>query len=375
MGFARSIGFTPLLSLLLSCTADSTPAAAQARNFAGRWAYTEAGQTAELNLSQEPGSGRVTGTFSLFGSAAPIEGEAGSGALVVTRVGGVPASADNGTIVGRLEGGALMLTVIQPGAEPVVLALTRQGGQPGEPNVSTSVGDFAGRWEAASDDGTNQEVVELAAAGGEVSGTLTVFEHGYFSNRTKVVREIAVRGSLRQGALALQAWDAEAGPASAVSGSAMRRGDYLVLRIGSGESSYARPGVELVRSAEGSAEAAALARAITGQVYSVASQAAGRDGFVGGRVRIALCADGRMEYDASDLASLPGGLPDAGVDMGGTRTRRGGWGIVLRAGAPVVRAQWEGTGTSYSLTEYFQIRPTAGGATIDGRELGASGEC
>ena len=62
--------------------------------------------------------------------------------------------------------------------------------------------------------------------------------------------------------------------------------------------------------------------------------------------------------------------------MGATRTRRGSWDIVLRAGAPAVRAQWQGTGTSYSLTEYFQIGTSAGqSAVINGRELPVTGGC
>jgi hypothetical protein len=83
-----------------------------------------------------------------------------------------------------------------------------------------------------------------------------------------------------------------------------------------------------------------------------------------------------MAYDVSDLASLPDGA-GGGSDMGSTRTRRGTWGIVLRAGAPTVRAQWEGSGSSYSLTEYFQVSAVLGGraAVIDGRELPVEGSC
>ena len=114
------------------------------------------------DLRQEPGSTRVTGTFSLFGGSAPIEAETGSGALVVTSVGG--------------------------------------------------------------------------------TGTLTVYEHGYFSGRTRTLRELVIRGSFRQGALTLRAWDEEADPANAVAGSALRRGEYLVLRLDSGESVYAPHG-------------------------------------------------------------------------------------------------------------------------------------
>jgi hypothetical protein len=234
--------------------------------------------------------------------------------------------------------------------------------------------DFAGQWETASDDGTTVEVLELAAAGTDVSGSLTVYERGYFSGRTSVVREIVIQGTPGPGGLAIQAWDAAADPGEGTPGTALRRGEYLVLRIGDAESSYAPPGVELVRSAEGSAEAEALARAVAGRIYGAGGQASGRGGFVGGRIRIAFCADGRMEYDASDLTSTP----DAGggsVDLGSARTRRGGWEIVLRGGEPVVRAHWDGTGSSYSLSEYFRIRPAGVGAVFDGRERAHRGWC
>jgi len=234
--------------------------------------------------------------------------------------------------------------------------------------------DFAGQWESASDDGTAVEVVELSAAGTEVSGSLTVYQRGYFSGRASVVREIVLQGRMERNGLAIQAWDAAADPGDATPGTALRRGEYLVLRIGNAESPYAPPGVELVRSAEGSPEAEALARAVAGHVYSAGSQTSGRGGLVGGRLRIAFCADGRMEYDFSDLASAPDGSGGS-MDMGSTRTRRGGWQIVLRGGEPVVRAAWEGTGSSYSLSEYFRVRPTGNGAVIDGRELAVRGEC
>jgi hypothetical protein len=46
-------------------------------------------------------------------------------------------------------------------------------------------------------------------------------------------------------------------------------------------------------------------------------------------------------------------------------------------GAPAVRADWEGTGTSYGLTHYFRVRPSANGrsALIDGAEVPLAGEC
>jgi hypothetical protein len=51
--------------------------------------------------------------------------------------------------------------------------------------------------------------------------------------------------------------------------------------------------------------------------------------------------------------------------------------VVLYAGAPAVEAHWQGTGTSYSLTRYFRIRPDAAGrsANVDGDDLPLAGRC
>jgi len=376
-----------------------------AQDLSGRWVYEESGQTAELDIRHNPATGRVSGTFSLFGQSAPLVGRSQAGSLVVERLGDVPTSAENGTMTGRLQGGTLVFTVAQPGESPVTLPMSRRGGptaeaEPDAASASESPGadvrpsgphggagdagaasapsarSFAGRWEAASDDGTAQEVVEIAADGGTVTGTLTVLEHGYYSRRTSVKRRLALRGTLRGGTLQLRIWDAEGSPNDAVAGSARLRGEYLVLRAGEGESGYARPGTPLVRSAEGSAAAAALARAVTGRIYSASQQAGGRGAFVGGRVRLALCGDGTVAYDASDVAATPGPL-GGGVDMGGTVTRRGAWDVVLLAGAPVVRARWQGTGSSYSLTAYFRIQPDASGrsANVDGLQLPVTERC
>ena len=75
--------------------------------------------------------------------------------------------------------------------------------------------------------------------------------------------------------------------------------------------------------------------------------------------------------DESDVGSVPNG------DIGSSRSRRGTWQIVLRAGAPTVRAQWEGTGSSYSLIEYFDVGPSSDGraATVDGTRLPVTGQC
>src|SRR5688500_11701626 len=93
------------------------------------------------------------------------------------------------------------------------------------PSAAQSAGDFAGRWESTSDDGTNQEVIELEAAGNEVRGLLSVLEHGYFSRRTTVKQELPLSGVLSGRALALQIDNANGGTTAA---SATLRGEYLV---------------------------------------------------------------------------------------------------------------------------------------------------
>jgi hypothetical protein len=132
-----------------------------------------------------------------------------------------------------------------------------------------------------------------------------------------------------------------------------------------------------VRSADGSAEAETLARQLVGRIYSVTNQASGRGAFVGGRVKLALCADGSIAYDASNLVATPSPLGDAGVDGGESVSRRGQWSVVLLAGAPMVQARWQGTGSSYSLTRYFTIRPDPSGqsAEVDGKRLPMTGRC
>jgi hypothetical protein len=156
------------------------------------------------------------------------------------------------------------------------------------------------------------------------------------------------------------------------------RSEFLVFLINGTEISvYARPGRPLVTVAEGSPEATALANAIRGKIYSTNQQVAGRGGFVGGRVKIAFCANGSMSYDASDVGTVPGATSGETNDLGSSISRRGGWNVVLLGGAPVVRADWEGTGTSYSLTRYFRVRPSAQGksAHIDGAEVPLAGSC
>ena len=65
------------------------------------------------------------------------------------------------------------------------------------------------------------------------------------------------------------------------------------------------------------------------------------------------------------------------MDGGTSWSRRGTWSVVLYAGAPAVRAEWEGTGTTYSLVDYIRIEPSADGesAVVDGTRLPVTGQC
>lgn len=244
-----------------------------------------------------------------------------------------------------------------------------------DPFTPSSPDDFAGTWEAVSDDGTSTETAEFEISGTTATGSLRSLERGYYSGRVTVTADVAFRGTARAGGLDLRLWDATTGsPQTGVDGRALRRGPYLIVRIDDGESSYARRGESLIASAQGSAAAEAFARAIAGRIYSSSSQASGRGAFVGNRVRLALCSDGTIAFDVSDVATTGGS--DA-VDMGSSTSRRGSWDVVLLAGLPAVRAQWNGTGSSYSLTRYFRIRPGASGssASVDGTELQTTGSC
>ena len=242
-----------------------------------------------------------------------------------------------------------------------------QGATPAEP------ADFAGKWEVASDDGTYIETAEIEVSGQAVRGVLRSLERGYYSGRLTLKAEVAMRGTPRAGGLDLLAWDVATGSEeNAVKGRGWKRGNFLILQIGNGETSYARPGVSVIESAEGSAAAEKFAQQIVGRVYSASTGASGRGAFVGSRARLALCADGSVAFDVSDVATTGGA--DA-VDMGSSTSRRGQWQVVLLAGLPVVRAQWSGSGSTYSLTRYFRIEPLASGARIDGTELPVTGRC
>jgi hypothetical protein len=239
--------------------------------------------------------------------------------------------------------------------------------------------DFAGRWEAVSDDGTDLHVAELSAGGAAVSGIMSRLERGYFSGRVEVKEQLELTGSVRDGTLeftgTLTTADGDVVPA--VAGRAIRRGEYLVLRVGAYEVGLAPPGVPLVRGGETSPAAAQLANAVSGRVYSVSSQAHGRGASVGALVNLSLCADGRIAYSRSQLGATSGPLPGTGVDGGSSWSRRGAWTVVLLAGAPMVRAEWAGTGTTYSLVDYVRIDPAADGlsAEVDGTPLPVTGTC
>ena len=237
---------------------------------------------------------------------------------------------------------------------------------------------FEGRWEAASDDSTELHAAELATAGSRVTGRVVRAGRGYFSGNVEIREQLDLEGIVRSGVLEFtgRLMDAEGGDVTA-SGTAIRRGDYLVVRVGTYEVALAPPGVPLAVSAEGSAGAERLARLVLGREYSSSTQAHGGGAFAGRRVRLALCSDGTVAYSRSDLVATPGALPGGGVDGGSGWSRRGRWSIVLYAGAPTVRADWEGTGTSYSLVDYIRMEPAADGASavVDGTRLPATGRC
>ena len=281
-------------------------------------------------------------------------------------------------MINRITISIFSVAAVMYGCEPapaadVAVTAARDTSEAAEQLTPSEPDAFAGQWEVASDDGTYIETAELEVSGGQVTGILRSHERGYYSGRVTVTAEVAMRAIPRAGGLDILAWDVATGnEENAVKGRGFRRGEYLILRIGDGETSYARPGVSVIRSAEGSAAAEALAARIAGRIYSTTSTSSGRGAFIGSRVRLALCSDASIAFDVSDLATTGG--PD-GVDMGGSMSRRGEWGIVLLAGIPVVRAQWAGTGSSYSLTRYFRIQPQGSGAMVDGTLIPTTGNC
>jgi hypothetical protein len=355
-------------------------AVAFAQDFAGTWTYTQDGQTAALRIEQNA-SGRIAGTLSMGGVDLPLSGHVEKSSLEIDSLAGQPMTGRGARMTGRLEAGFLVVEIVNPGEDAVKMRMSRLAAgaapiQQGAP-PRTSSARFDGDWEAVNDDNTEMEVAEISVTGNSLSGTLQVRERGYFSGRVTVKGTARFRGEIRGSSASLRVWNAEQGEAASVDGTAELRGEYLVLRTGGSESVLARPGVPLVKSAEGSAEAAALARAVTGRVFLSSSQASGRDGaLVGAHTKLALCSDGTISYDNSKVATT-GSMPGGAVDMGDTIIRRGTWTIVLRGGRPVVRAQWRGTGSSYSLTGYFEIEvsPDSQSAVVNGTRLQASGGC
>ncbi len=239
---------------------------------------------------------------------------------------------------------------------------------------ASSAPDVAGEWQMATDDETTRVAIELTVSADRVTGAMIEIERGYFSGRETVTGQYAIRGTRRGDAVEATLED---GSGQSIAATLIRRGEYLVLRVGNSEQGFARPGRSLVQSADGSPAAAALSRTVAGRVYGSSSQAAGGGAFAGGRVRIAFCADRRIEFDASDLAGTPGSLPGQGVDFGSSTARRGRWSVVMLAGAPAIMAEWQGTGTSYALTRYFVARPVANSTAleVDGAALPLIGSC
>jgi hypothetical protein len=229
---------------------------------------------------------------------------------------------------------------------------------------ASTASDFAGEWEFTTDDGTYSERLELVASGDRVRGRLAAYKTGYYTKRTTQEGEVRVEGTVQGNRLALRLIDPTSG--NSVEAQASKRGPYLILTGAGRSGAYARPGTPLVRDAGDSPDAAALERALSGKIFQTSTQARGRDGgVVGGRVRVALCADHTIAYDASDIGavSLPGF--DNSADLGSSIARRGEWKVVLFAGAPAVMAHWQGTGSSYALTAYFDLRPAANGKSVE----------
>jgi hypothetical protein len=379
-------------SALIALLAGILAAPLPAQRLQGRWGYQEEGQTVTLDLAEDPSKGRFAGTLVLSGVSVALAGPANRSAFNVETLDGAPLASGR-YLQGHLEGDNLLLSIKLSGS-PSELRLTRVGSGPPVREGAAAAGplpppigrtpgaraeDFAGRWESASPDGSDLHTAELSADGATVQGTVLRLERGYFSGKVTVKEQLELRGTVQAGSLefggSLATSDGQQVPN--VAGRAYRRGEYLVVRVGTYEIPLARPGVPLERDAGGSLEAAALARAVGGREYSRSSQAHGRGAFVGARVRLALCTDGSIAYSRSDLVATPGDLPETGVDAGTSWSRRGTWSVVLLAGAPVVRAHWQGTGTSYSLVDYVRIEPAAGGdsAVVDGTQLPVTGRC
>jgi hypothetical protein len=363
--------------------------------FDGRWMIEDSGLTAVLELRQNASTRRVTGTLDIVGTVTALDGKVEGARVAIERMDGAPVLPGAVTITS--DAGAVILDLKLQGSNPVRWRMLPMGGAgaatqapsttrdraapptqsapPSSAFRNATPNEFGGEWHTASHDGTSGEVAELQVSGNSIQGTVTAYSRGYFSGKVTVDAKVAVRGTYRNGSYDVQLTDTQSG--STATGSLRLRGEYLILLDGATErAGYAREGRSLEANAERSAEAAALARAIGGHVYSTSNQASGRGGFVGGRTKIAFCRDGSISYDASDVGST-GSMPGGAVSMGSSIARRGRWSIVLYAGAPAVRADWQGTGTSYSLVAYFRVSPSGDGrsATVDGRELPMTANC
>src|SRR5688500_17874786 len=73
-----------------------------AQDFTGRWVHEENGQSAELLIQHDKGSGKVSGTFTALGKQAFISGRADASAVFIEKVGDVVSSEENGTMVGAI---------------------------------------------------------------------------------------------------------------------------------------------------------------------------------------------------------------------------------------------------------------------------------
>jgi hypothetical protein len=388
--------------------------AAGAQRLAGAWRDALPLHLVQLELRQDAASNRVNGTLFLFGMRSVVEGPTRGDSFEIESLGGLSSAANIVRVSGRLDGDALVLTIAQKGEIPTSVRLRRMDGAPVPTESATTapanrgsmstlrsmassarsvVGDmgasarsllsreaiapeqYAGSWEFNSDDGTYKERLELNVSGTAVGGTLTGVSRGYFSGRTTIDAALQLDGVARGDRLDLRMLNPANG--AVVEVTARRRGSYLILRQGGRETGYARPGTSLVQSAEGSAEANAYLNAIGGRVFQMTSSASGKGASIGGRTRLALCANGEIAYDVSDLATANGPSFGETMDLGSSASRRGHWHVVLYAGAPAVMARWQGTGTSYSLTAYFMLRPIGDGQSVElnGTRLPATGRC
>jgi hypothetical protein len=360
--------------------------------------FEESGMKVVLELRQNTSTGRVAGTLDIVGAATQLEGKVEGSRIVIDKMDGQPIAAGGVTIIA--ENADVLLSIQRRGADPVRWRMTRVGSPPAsQPGARAQAGgargaapapaatapstgfrnatanEFAGEWHLTAPDNSAGEQAELQISGNSLQGAITAYSRGYFTGNVTVDSRLAVQGTYRNGSFDVRLTNQQSG--GTTNATLRMRGEYLVLIIGPNEvAGYAREGRPLESNAQNSAEAVAFVRAIQGRVYSTSQQASGRGGFVGGRVKVAFCSDGSMSYDSSNLGDT-GAMPGGGVSMGSTRTRRGRWSVVLYAGAPAVRANWDGTGTSYSLIEYFRVRPAADGrsAVVDGVQLPMTDSC